>query len=250
MFMSVVTHSPGVPVYAELAGARVLVTGVSPTAGVDLARAFADHKCRLIMQAGVAGPEVDALTALIAQTAAETQLFNIDLSRGEDAVRFAQGPAQGLGGLDVCVNLIEIDARELAHRTTLDEIEDLVSAKLLAPTLMSRVIANRMRLTLTEGLILNVVLMPPPQSEADSALAGIMRSALATVTRREAAEWAGQSIRINAVGPKGFMDCAHGGACLSTGPDLAALALYLASRKGRQLSGHVFDAEGVADRGC
>lgn len=250
MYMSVVTHSPGVPVYAELAGARVLVTGVSPTAGVDLVRAFADHKCRLVLQTGAAGPEIDALTALIVQSAVETQHFDNDLSRGDDAVRFAQGPAQCFGGLDICINLIEIDTDELAGRATLEEIEDLVSAKLLAPTLMSRVIANRMRLTLTEGLILNVVLMPQPQSKADSALAGIMRSALATLTRREAADWTGQSIRINAVGPKGFVHDAEGGACLSTGPDLAALALYLASRKGRQLSGHVFDAEGVADRGC
>lgn len=250
MFMSVVTHAPGVPVYAELAGTRVLVTGLTPAAGVDLARAFADHKCRLVLQSAAASPEMDAIVTLVSETAAETECFTTDLTNGDDAVRFAQGPAQRLGGLDVAINLVTIEPADLENRTSLDAIEDLVSEKLLAPTLMSRVIANRMRLTMTEGLILNVVLMAPPRSQAEQALAGILRTALATVTRREASEWAGQTIRINAVGPRSFMDAADGGACLTTGPDIAALALYLASRKGRQLSGHVFDAEGAASRGC
>jgi len=250
MFMSVVTHAPKVPVYAELAGARVLITGFSPTSGVDLARSFADHKCRLVVQTSAEGPETDALVTLLAQAASETQLFNCDLGDGDAAVRFAQGSAQTFGGLDIAVNLIEVTSKDIAGRTALDEIEDLVSEKLLASTLMSRVIANRMRLTMTEGLILNVVLMAPPVSDIDQAFAGILRTALATITRREATQWADQSIRINAIGPRGTLDSATGGACLSSGPDIAALALYLASRKGRQLTGHVFDAEGVAASGC
>jgi 3-oxoacyl-[acyl-carrier protein] reductase len=71
------------------------------------------------------------------------------------------------------------------------------------------------------------------------------------MTRAEAQQWAERGIRINAVGPRGLLpDEPSGGACLASEPDLAALALYLASRRGRQLSGHVFDAAGVARRGC
>ncbi len=250
MYMSVVTHSPGVPVYAELAGARVLVTGLSPSAGVDLARGFADHKCRLVLQTESEAPDMTALAALIAESASDVQLFTQSLADGNDAVRFAQGPAQSFGGLDLAINLIDIPREKLSGRATLDDIEDLVSEMLLPSTLMTRVIANRMRLTMTEGLILNVALMAPPRNDAEAALAGILRTALATITRREAQAWADQTIRVNAIGPKSFLDAAQGGACLSSGPDIAALALYLASRKGRQLTGHVFDAEGVAAGGC
>lgn len=250
MFMSVVTHAPNVPVYAELAGARVLITGLSPSSGVDLARGFADHRCRLVVQTSTDAPETDALMTLLAETAAETEMFTAGLDTREAAVRFAQGPAQAFGGLDVAVNLIEVSAQDIAGRTTLDEIEDLVSEKLLASTLMTRVIANRMRLTLTEGLILNVVLMAPPVGDVEQVFAGILRTALATLTRQEAAQWADKAIRINAIGPRGAVDSACGGACLNSGSDIAALALYLASRKGRQLTGHVFDAEGVAANGC
>lgn len=250
MFMSVETHSPGVPVYAELAGARVLISGLTPDTGVDLARAFADHKCRVVLQSPDESPEMAAVGTLIAETASETRIFTHKLDDSHEAVRFAQGPAQCFGGLDCAVNFVRIGAEHLAGRTTLEAIEAMVADRLLPATLMTRVIANRMRLTLTDGLVLNIVTVPTPTNDAQAALGGIVRAALATITRREAQDWAGQGVRVNAVGPRGFMGEAGSGACLSSGPDIAALALYLAGRKGRQLSGHVFDAEGVAGRGC
>ncbi|MCB1520434.1 MAG: SDR family oxidoreductase [Hyphomicrobiaceae bacterium] len=250
MFMSVVTHSPGVPVYAELAGARVVITGLTPDTGVDLARAFADHKCRVVVQTPDDGPEMAAVATLLSESAAEIALFTQTFGDAHEAVRFAQGPAMSFGGLDVAINLVRIGAADLAGKTSLEAIDDLVSERLLAPTLMTRVIANRMRLTMTEGLILNVVMTERPADDASEVMIGILRSAVATITRREAQQWAGEGVRINAVGPRGFMDASGGGACLTSGPDIAALALYLAGRKGRQLSGHVFDAEGVATRGC
>lgn len=250
MYMSVVTHAPGVPVYAELAGLRVLVTGLSSAAGVDVARGLADHKCRLVLQTAEDSPEMTTLAALIAESASELQLFTQSLADGNEAVRFAQGPGQSFGGLDVAINLIEVTREQLQGHTSLEAIEDLVSELLLPSTLMTRVIANRMRLTMTEGLVLNVVCMAAPESDAEMALAGLLRTALATITRREAEAWADKTIRINAIGPRGLLEAAQGGACLSSGQDVAALALYLASRKGRQLTGHVFDAEGVASAGC
>ena len=57
-----------------------------------------------------------------------------------------------------------------------------------------------------------------------------------------------RGIRINAVGPHVIEDVDRStGALLTNEPDVATLALYLASRKGRSLSGHVFDGDGI---GC
>ena len=50
MLMSVIEEARSAPAYPELAGKRVLVTEVSSSCGVDIARAFADHKARLILQ--------------------------------------------------------------------------------------------------------------------------------------------------------------------------------------------------------
>ncbi|MGD9783322.1 MAG: SDR family oxidoreductase [Hyphomicrobiaceae bacterium] len=248
--MSVATQSLDGTVYAEMAGARVLVSGLTPAIGVDLARGFADHKCRLVLQSTDETPAMDALATLLSESAAEIEMFRTPLSSGEAAVRFAQGPAMTFGGLDVAVNLVHVSAADLDGLATIEDVEQLASDRLLAPTLMTRVIANRMRVTMTEGLLLNVVLTENVVTEAQMALVGVLRATLAAMTRREAQAWADQGVRINAVGPRSFIDDGSCGATLSSGPDIAALALYLASRKGRQLSGHVFDAEGIAARGC
>jgi 3-oxoacyl-[acyl-carrier protein] reductase len=250
MFMSVVESVPGVSAYAELAGARVLVTGLSSRLGVDIARAFAEHRTQLVLQADEDSPEIAAVGALLAESASEIKLYSGAFLDAEAAVRFAQGPAQAFGRLDAVVNLVEIAEHELRGLADLDEIEDLVSAKLLAPALITRVLANRMALTWSEGLILNVVMTAPPADARAATLASILRAGLAAMTRAEAQQWAERGIRINAVGPRGLLpDEPSAGACLASESDLAALALYLASRRGRQLSGHVFDAAGVARRG-
>ncbi len=251
MFMSVVDSVPGLSAYAELAGARVLVTGLTPRLGVDVARAFAEHRTQLVLQANEDSPEIAALGAVLSECASEIKLYSGPFADAETAVRFAQGPAQAFGRLDAVVNLVAIDDSELRGLAEEEEIEDFVSAKLLAPTLITRVLANRMAVTWSEGLILNVVATPPPADARAAMVASILRAGLAAMTRAEAQCWAERAIRINAVGPRALLpDESTDGACLASEADLAALALYLASRRGRQLSGHVFDAAGVARRGC
>ncbi len=248
MFMSVVAGERGVSVHPEIAGSRVMITGLTPAMGVDVARAFADHKASLVIQAPESCPEIDTLAVLLAETASDLRLVTERFADGDAAVRFTQGAAKAAGGLDVVINLVSVSRADMRGRSSEDDIEDLVSEKLLAATLITRVAANRMRLTLGTGLVLNAVLMPEPETAAEAAITGVMRSALAAMTRGEARQWADQAVRINAIGPRSLAGISNG-ACLTSEPDIAALALHLASKKGRQLSGHVFDAAGVA-RGC
>ena len=65
------------------------------------------------------------------------------------------------------------------------------------------------------------------------------------MTRGEAGQWADQAVRINAVGPR-TQTGGSTGAALKSEPDIAALALYLASRRGKTLSSHIFDTEMTA----
>jgi NAD(P)-dependent dehydrogenase (short-subunit alcohol dehydrogenase family) len=248
MLMTVIGQDPSASYYGELAGTRVLITGLSRDCGVDIARAFADHHGRLVIDTVGATPESDALAALLAETASEISIFTDACANSEDAVRFAQTAAQTFGGLDAVINLIPITAAELKNATSLEDVEDFISHKLSAPLLVSGVAANRMRLLLTQGLVLNVMTMPAPRNAAEAALAGLARSALAAMTRGEAEKWAPHGIRINAVGPSATMPDAD--ACLASEPDIAALALYLASKRGRSLTGHIFDAAGIAARRC
>ena len=50
MLMSVIEGALSVPAYPELAGKRVLITGLTSRCGVDIASGFAEHKGRLVLQ--------------------------------------------------------------------------------------------------------------------------------------------------------------------------------------------------------
>ncbi len=245
MFVSVVKRQDQTEIHPDVLGARVLITGLSHTNGVDVARAFAEHKTRLVIQSADNAPQFTALVPVLADDAQEMQLYNETVASSDAAVRLAQTAAQVLGGLDVVINLVSITREDLFGRESLEDIEDLASEKLLAPTLITQVVGNRMRVTWSEGLILNVVSMPAPETAEEAAIAGVLRAALTSITQAEAKKWADDAIRVNAVGPRALIKTATDGACLSGDPEIASLALYLASKYGRQLSGHVFDAEAV-----
>jgi 3-oxoacyl-[acyl-carrier protein] reductase len=261
MLTSVVAGIRNVRQYPELQGARVLITGISTDAGVDIARGFAEVGSRLVLQM-TPGAEPDseqksaALLQVLANTATEIRATEQPITDGDAIVRFAQGAAQAYGGLDAVVNVIVPLAGRLTHSATVDDIEDAVLDTLRSACLVSRIAANRMSLTWTEGLILNAVLTPKARTKADAAFNSILGEALATMTQVEAGNWAAKGVRINAIGPRAASDLTgdcgkrRGASCLSGEADIAALALHLASKRGKSLSGHVFDAEGVATRRC
>lgn len=250
MYMGRVGSSPESEIVRELNGARVLITGLGTTGGVDIARAFADLKARLIVHTTDLSPEMTALIALMSQSASEIKLYTDPISSADASVRFAQTAAQAYGGLDAVINLQTISAGDMKGVASEAAVDRLVSDKLTPLAHLTSVTANRMRVVLSEGVILNVLTMPHPENGRETAIAGIARTALAAMTKAEAQTWAQHGIRINGVGPRVMMSGAFtDGACLTNEPDVAALAIYLASKRGRSLSGHVFDCDGVAARG-
>ncbi len=250
MYMGRVGASPEGEIVRELAGARVLLTGLSASSGVDVARAFADIKARLVVHTTDLSPEVTELIAHLSQSASEIKLYTEPLTAPDAAVRFAQTAAQAFGGFDAVINIAAISQAEMAGIASERGVENLISMKLSPLAYLTSVTANRMRVVLSEGLILNVLTMPHPQNGREMAIASYARTAIAAMTKSEAHSWAGQGIRINAIGPRVLAGgLSSDGACLTNEPDIAALAIYLASRRGRGLSGHVFDCDGVADCG-
>jgi 3-oxoacyl-[acyl-carrier protein] reductase len=249
MFMSVLDNSLTSARYGELAGARIMITGLTPVHGVDIARAFADHKARLVLQtADATDPETTALIAVLAETAHEIKLYDTPITTAASAQKFAQTGTQTFGSVDAVINLVTVMPSELANLADFDDIETFIADKLRAALLITRIAANRMRLSMTEGLILNVVAMPEPLTGGAAMIAGMLRSALAAMTRTEAQTWAGNGIRINAIGPRATMPGDKATAALASEPEMAAVALYLASKRARGLSGHVFDAQGSLTR--
>ena len=121
-------------------------------------------------------------------------------------------------------------------------VERLVSKRLLLPCLLSKIAANRMSVCYADGLILNIATLAARRPGAAQAFATVAKSALAAMTRSQAREWAGRGIRFNAMAPQTLAPFSPS-PCGE--PDIAALALHLASGRGKELSGHVFEAEVV-----
>lgn len=239
MLTSVLESGVSVGAYPELAGKRILITGLDLNAGVDVARAFAEQGCRIVLHTSASGAEADAVLEMLSQTAAELQVYSDPLPDMDATVRFAQTAARTFSGLDAVVNLIQIEAGELGEAAAADDPEGAIARKMQNACLVTRVAANRMRLTWSEGLVLNIMTCPPPRSAAETALLSVARTMLASMTRNEAMQWADQAIRINAVAPS--LEPLDSGEHLETEPDIAALAMFLASPRGRELSGLVFD---------
>ena len=182
----------------SLAQSRILVTGLTALAGVDVARSFADLRARLVVHTTDLSPELIELVALLSQSAGEIRLHTHDISTADTAAAFAQTSAQAYGGLEAAINLASISRAEIDAIRRDGDLEALISAKLSPLAQLTRVIANRMSVVLSEGLILNVLKMPHPENARQEAVAAFARTVLASMTVKEATSWARQGIRVNA----------------------------------------------------
>ncbi len=231
--------------YPELFGARVLITGVQPAHGVDIVRAFAEAGCRLVLQMPDMTPELDVVLEDVARTAEEVRVSEATIRSETDALAFAQSAVKSYGGLEAVINLAQLNDAALGPDATVKDVEDLLVATLGCPLRMTEVIANRMQLTWTQGLILNIVTQAQPQTHQAALLGRFAHGALANLTRTVGERWADRAIRVNAITPglcDGFEDdlWPHR---LHSEAQIAVLALRLASRRGQSLSGMVFDAQ-------
>jgi len=240
MLMSVVEGARWAPAYPELAGKRVLVTGLSSSCGVDVARAFADHKVRLILQFAETSDEAHAIAEIAAPNALDIRAYGPVAAEASEVAQFARTAMQAFGGLDAVINLVGLAPADVGT-ASLDEIERRIGERLLLPCLIAKIAANRMALSYIEGLILNVAMLTPPLNGPARAFACVAKTALTAMTRALAQEWSDKAVRFNAITPETADPRAQ--PRLAGEPEVAELALYLASGRGRAFTGQVFEAE-------
>ena len=242
MLMSVVEGARSAPAYPDLAGKRVLITGVSSASGVDVARAFADHRVRLILQFAEESEAMQGVAEVVAPAALDVEVYGPVGADSEDIVQFSRTVAQSFGRLDAVINLVPLDADRFDPAADASTVERMVAERLLLPCLLSKIAANRMALCHVDGLVLNIATLSAVRPGAAQSFAMVARAALAAMTRAQAQEWAGRGIRFNAIAPQTL---APASPSLCGEPDIAALALYLASERGKAHSGHMFEAEPI-----
>ncbi len=252
MVMSIIERRACSGSSPDLRGARILLTGLELGHGVDVARALGDAGCRLMTQCPALTSEIDVLLEELARSAQEVRFSATQLNDDESALRFAQSAVTAYGGLDAVINLARLQDSGLRSDASLAEIEDRVARTLGPAFRITDVVANRMQLTWTEGLILNIVTQGRVDTPAAAAIGQLARAALAGLTRTEAAKRIGQGVRINAIVPADNSHAMSGNATtgMASEPEIAALAVHLAANPDHALSGLVFDAAGVGCMGA
>jgi NAD(P)-dependent dehydrogenase (short-subunit alcohol dehydrogenase family) len=240
MLMSVIEGVRRPPAYPELAGKRVLITGITASLGVDIVRAFADHRTRLVLQFDEISEPAQAIAEIAAPAALEIRAFG-PIDPSGDVAGFARTAVQAFKGLDVAINLVPLClSRPPVASTTTSDVEQMVAEHLRPAVLITGIAANRMGLVWQDGLVLNIASLRAHLGGRARVLAALIKAALTHMTRKQAEAWARHAIRCNAIAPA---TAGLGEAALVGEPDVAALALYLASDRGKGLSGHVFEAE-------
>ena len=192
------------------------------------------------MQFAETSPAMQAVAEIVAPAALEAQVYGPVDAGADNVAEFARTAVQAFGGLDVVVNMVPLETAHLDPAATAGDVDRLIAAQLELPLLISRIVANRMSVTWTQGLILNVATLSGRTGGARQAFATLAKSSLMDMTRAQAEEWAGRGIRFNAIAPQTLP--AEPGPHLSGEADVASLALYLASQRGKTLTGCVFEA--------
>jgi NAD(P)-dependent dehydrogenase (short-subunit alcohol dehydrogenase family) len=182
---------------------------------------------------------MQAVAEIVAPAALEAQVFGPVGFAEDEVAEFARAAVQAFGGLDAVVNVVPLETSCLDRLASVTDIERLIAAQLALPFHIARVAANRMSVTWNEGVILNVATLAAPASGTAQAFAAVAKATLTAMTRAQAEEWAGRGIRVNAIAPQAVP---AGGTGLHGETDVASLALYLASERGKALSGYVFEA--------
>ena len=230
--------------YPDLLGKRVLITGIDNEHGVDIARAFAEQRTRLVLHVNEMTPEMAVLGVIVAEGALDVRLFDGPIGATDAAVKLARQAVQAFGGVDVVINLATVPEPRGGASARETDVEDAVSQALSAACLITKIATNRMRLTMTEGLILTIAKLPRRPTSAQRMVGALTRSALANLTRNEATEWGPHGIRVNAVAPATLSTMSAAGG-ISGEPDMASLALYLAGERGQELTGLMFESYGA-----
>jgi 3-oxoacyl-[acyl-carrier protein] reductase len=240
MLMSVLEGARLAPAYPQFAGKRVLITGLTSTCGVDLARTFAEHRTRLVLQFSESGEKMHTVAEIVAQDALEVSAFGKVAPTTDDVVAFARQAVKAFGCVDMVINFEQLSAGHANQLASVDAIERSIAARLAMPCLLSKIAANRMSLAWNEGLILNIATLDSAPRGANQAFAAIVKSTMAAMTRSLAEEWADKAIRFNAIAPPTWPSAGRPGAWGEA--EMAELALGLASGRGKTLSGCLFES--------
>src|SRR5712692_3972789 len=189
----------------QLKGKNVLITGASSGIGQAIAVRFAAEGANVAINYRSDAEQADA-TRVMTQAARTGDggreiIVQADVSSEEQVQRMFATTIAEFGRLDVLINNAGIQKATPSHEVTLADFDRVLGVNLRGPFLCSREALRHFLSREGGGVILNNSsvheIIPKPKYLPYS----VSKGGLENLTKSLALEYAGQGIRVNAVGP-------------------------------------------------
>jgi len=189
----------------RLKGKNVLITGASSGIGQAIAVRFAREGANVAINYRSGAEQADA-TAVMAKAARTNGhgreiIVQADVSKEEEVRQMFANTIAAFGSLDVLINNAGIQKPAVSHEIEAADFDRILAVNLRGPFLCSREAIRHFLSRPGGGVILNNSsvheIIPKPKYLSYSVSKGGMEN----LTKSLALEYAGQGIRVNAVGP-------------------------------------------------
>ena len=238
----------------DLSGMTALVTGASGGIGSAIAEALAGQGARL----AVSGSNADKLESFRAGLGGDHLALACDLSDGAAVDALVPRAVEALGQLDILVNNAGVTRDNLAMRMKDDEWSDVIRINLEAAFRLARAALKPM-MRARFGRIISITSVVGATGNPGQANYAASKAGLVGMSKALAQEVASRNITVNCIAP-GFIASAMTGALpdaqreallgkipagkLGEGSDVAAAAVYLASREAAYMTGQTLHVNG------
>jgi 3-oxoacyl-[acyl-carrier protein] reductase len=239
----------------DLSGMTALVTGASGGIGSAIAQALAGQGARL----AVSGSNADKLEAFRAGLGGDHVALQANLSDAAAVDALVPQAVEALGGrLDILVNNAGVTRDNLAMRMKDEEWSDVIRINLEAAFRLARAALKPM-MRARHGRIISITSVVGATGNPGQANYAASKAGLVGMSKALAQEVASRNITVNCIAP-GFIQSAMTDALpdaqkeallgripagrLGGGNDVAAAAIYLASREAGYVTGQTLHVNG------
>ena len=238
----------------DLTGMTALVTGASGGIGSAIAKGLAAQGARL----AVSGSNVEKLEAFRAELGGDHVALPCNLSDGAAVDALVPQAVEALGQLDILVNNAGVTRDNLAMRMKDDEWTDVIRINLEAAFRLARA-AMKPMMRARFGRIISITSVVGVTGNPGQANYAASKAGIIGMSKALAQEVGSRGITVNCIAP-GFIRSAMTDVLpdaqkqallgripvgdLGTGEDIAAAAVYLASREAGYVTGQTLHVNG------
>jgi NAD(P)-dependent dehydrogenase (short-subunit alcohol dehydrogenase family) len=185
--------------YEELAGLSVLVTGGGSGIGLTIAKAFAQHRCNLVLL-DHSQSSLDQAADCLSRAPGDTEIVVGSVNNEEDVQAAVDLTCDRFGGCDILVNNAGISMNKPTTELTLSEWQKTLDVNLTGVFLCAKHVAPVM-CQKRKGVILNMSSIWGVSAAPERLAYCVSKAGVSMMTKALATEWASDGIRVNALAP-------------------------------------------------